>query len=57
MADFLAMGGHGAYVWPAYALSLSVLIGLAWRRWKSLRALRARSASIEASEPKNKELD
>lgn len=24
-ADFLAMGGHGAYVWSAYAISLAVL--------------------------------
>ena len=25
MADFLAMGGYGAYIWPAYALFLVVL--------------------------------
>lgn len=24
-ADFLAMGGHGAYVWSAYGLCLAVL--------------------------------
>jgi heme exporter protein D len=24
-ADFLAMGGHGAYVWSAYGLCMAVL--------------------------------
>lgn len=24
-ADFLAMGGHGAYVWSAYGLGLALL--------------------------------
>ncbi|MEQ8347406.1 MAG: heme exporter protein CcmD [Sneathiellaceae bacterium] len=35
---FLAMGGHGAYVWPALGLALLVLLGL-WLQ--SLAALRA----------------
>jgi heme exporter protein D len=26
LAEFLRMGGHGAYVWSAYGLSLAVLI-------------------------------
>lgn len=26
MADFLAMGGHGLYVWLAYGLSALILI-------------------------------
>jgi len=25
MADFLAMGGYGTYIWPAYAVFLIVL--------------------------------
>ena len=25
MADFFAMGGYGAYIWPAYAVFLIVL--------------------------------
>ena len=28
VADWLAMGGHGAYVWSAYALSLAALLGI-----------------------------
>ena len=31
MSDFLAMGGHGVYVWTAYGLSLLVLVAAgAW---------------------------
>ena len=31
LADFFAMGGYAAYVWPAYALTATVLAGLlAW---------------------------
>jgi heme exporter protein D len=29
MGEFLAMGGYGAYVWPAYLLTAAVMIGLA----------------------------
>ena len=28
MTDFLAMGGHGPYVWGAYGLSLFVLVAI-----------------------------
>ncbi len=31
MTDFLAMGGHGVYVWSAYGLSLVALAAIgAW---------------------------
>lgn len=31
MSDFLAMGGHGVYVWTAYGLSLLALVAVgAW---------------------------
>jgi heme exporter protein D len=44
LADYVAMGGYAAFVWPAYAIALIVLGGLAaqsWRRYRaSLRALR-----------------
>lgn len=26
--EFLVMGGHGPYVWAAYAITLAVLLGL-----------------------------
>ena len=28
MTDFLAMGGHGVYVWGAYGLSLLALVAI-----------------------------
>ena len=30
LGDFLAMGGHAAFVWPAFAIALIALLGLAW---------------------------
>ena len=35
---YLAMGGYGAFVWPAYAVALGVLGGHAWRSWRRYRA-------------------
>lgn len=35
LQELLAMGGHGPYVWSAYAIGLGVMLGLAivpWRR-------------------------
>ncbi|MEK9971617.1 MAG: heme exporter protein CcmD [Ferrovibrio sp.] len=29
LGDFLAMGGHAAYIWPAFAIALIALFGLA----------------------------
>ena len=31
MSEFLAMGGHGLYVWLAYGISFAVLGGLGLR--------------------------
>jgi heme exporter protein CcmD len=36
MGGFLSMGGHGAYIWPAYAVAVLALGGLL------LASLRAR---------------
>ncbi len=29
LGDFLAMGGHAAYIWPAFAVAAALLLGLA----------------------------
>lgn len=29
LGDFLAMGGHAAFIWPAFAIALVALLGLA----------------------------
>ncbi|MBT5108521.1 MAG: heme exporter protein CcmD [Rhodospirillaceae bacterium] len=28
ITEFLAMGGHGAFIWPAYLIATVVLLGL-----------------------------
>ncbi len=51
VAEWLAMGGHGAYVWSAYALSLAALLGICvaplLRMRALLRRLRRRLADAE----------
>jgi heme exporter protein D len=37
IAAFLAMGGYAGFVWPAYGVTLVVLVALAvdsWRRYR-----------------------
>lgn len=43
MREFLAMGGYGAFVWSAYAITVAVMVGLFWQSWH-----RARKRSAEA---------
>lgn len=38
LGDFLAMGGHGGFVWPSFALALAVLLGLGWQSRASMKA-------------------
>lgn len=34
LGDFLAMGGHAAFIWPAFAIAVIALLGLALlSRW------------------------
>lgn len=47
VADFLAMGGYAAYVWPAFGLAAVVLIGLTVASLRGLRAAEADLASVE----------
>ena len=39
MMEFLAMGGHGIYVWSAYGLSLLTLIGVGVWPFAAMRML------------------
>jgi heme exporter protein D len=51
MSAFLDMGGYAAFVWPAYLVTLAVLIlNILWARRSLARALQAarrRTASAE----------
>jgi len=37
--DFFAMGGHGLYVWPAFAIAIGVLAAMALQAWLARRSL------------------
>ena len=39
MAEFLAMGGYGVFIWPCYALFLGGMVWIALSSWR--RATRA----------------
>ena len=47
MADFFAMGGYAAYVWPSYGLTAVVMLGLLIL---SLRELKDNEATLKALE-------
>lgn len=37
MSDFLAMGGHAAFIWPCYALTAVIMAGLLAISIRSMR--------------------
>ena len=47
MSEFFAMGGDAAYVWPAYGITLALLVVNVWwtRRMRSDALRRARSSA------------
>ena len=49
--EFLAMGGYAGFVWPAYAVALIAIGGLAVQSVRSLRLLRREVAALEDGEP------
>ena len=44
LSEFLAMGGYAAYVWPAFAIAVVLMVGLFL---ESLRAARHSEALLE----------
>jgi heme exporter protein CcmD len=47
VTHFLAMGGYGAFIWPAYGASLIGLLAMAWQSWAAWRAAKKRLAALE----------
>ena len=47
LADYFAMGGYAWFVWPAYAVALAVLGGLAIHSWHRYRASGAALARLQ----------
>lgn len=48
---FLAMGGYAEFVWPAYVVSLLVLVGLAFASVRAARARRHMLSLLEQQRP------
>lgn len=49
LAEFFAMGGYAAFVWPAYGIAAAVLLALALVRLARRRAVAAALAAAEAA--------
>ena len=47
MLKLLTMGGYGAYVWPAYGMTLLVLSILFISAWREKKRVRQRVAKIQ----------
>jgi len=47
VSNFLAMGGYGAFIWPAYGVSLLGLLVMAWQSWAAWRAAKKRLKALE----------
>jgi heme exporter protein D len=47
VTHFLAMGGYGAFIWPAYGASLIGLLAMVWQSWAAWRAAKKRLAALE----------
>ena len=53
-SDFLAMGGYGGYVWPAYIVVIIVLAGLIVASLRDLAAREREVAELEAASPRRR---
>lgn len=47
--SFFAMGGYGAYVWPAYGLTAAVMIAFLVTTLRSLRSRRKSLDTLQAN--------
>jgi len=51
IVSFLKMGGYAGFVWPAYGMSLAVMLGFVIISLRTLRARQATLRALEASMP------
>ncbi|HEY0300188.1 MAG TPA: heme exporter protein CcmD [Rhizomicrobium sp.] len=49
MSEFLAMGGYGAYIWPAYGVTVVLLGAASAFTWRGYVRAKARLAVLEKS--------
>ncbi len=52
LADYFAMGGYAAFIWPSYGLAVVLLTGIFLLSWRRLKAAeRARDADDGRADP------
>ena len=51
IATFFAMGGYAAYVWPAFATTAIVMIGLLVETLRTLHRRERELAELESARP------
>ena len=47
MSAFFAMGGYGAYIWPAYGVSVLLLGAAIMVTWRAYARAKAQLAALE----------
>jgi heme exporter protein D len=50
LTSYFAMGGYGGFIWPAYALTAAILIGLLIASRRTLTARESELAAIRGAE-------
>ena len=51
MSEYFAMGGYAAYVWPAYTVTVAMLVGTLMTSLSELRRREAMVKALEAARP------
>ncbi len=52
LTKFLSMGGHAAFIWPAYGVAVVVLFALVMVSLRALKANEIAVREIEATRPR-----
>jgi heme exporter protein D len=55
IGEYLAMGGHGGFVWSAYGIAVVVIGALIVTSRRALKAREAEVAVLEAARPARRE--
>ena len=54
IGEFLAMGGYAAFVWPAFGVTVLVMVGLLLTSLRSLRRERRALELMERARPRRR---
>jgi heme exporter protein D len=55
MSEFIAMGGYGAFIWPAYGVAAILMAGVLILSWKGMRRREALVESLRAGRRKDRD--